>query len=243
MLFYKLNESMRHLLYFLLLVCFLGNIKAQKSVGQVNGFYVCSKTEDYNKFIVSDYRFYDKSMYEKTDDSIRSLFVHYRWIKYNQNVAVGKHCVLDVKLNDTVSWAKNKLFLEQTFPYMATREETNELEMINMQVPIDLSLEISFKLNLPKRYNRKNKYDGWSKGELAEIKSITNMIRSSYLYDDINSILKKYKLTIDNVRVTEPTLAFTPKKFLDVYSQYSNKKLPRQILGLYITLVLKPCSE
>lgn len=48
MLFYKLNESMRHLLYFLLLVCFLGNIKAQKSVGQVNGFYVCSKTEDYN---------------------------------------------------------------------------------------------------------------------------------------------------------------------------------------------------
>lgn len=63
--------------------------------------------------------------------------------------------MLDVKLNDTVSWAKNKLFLEQTFPYMATREETNELEMINMQVPIDLSLAISFKLNLPKRYNRK----------------------------------------------------------------------------------------
>ena len=48
MLFYKLNESMRHLLYFLLLVCFLGNIKAQKSVGQVNGFYICSKKEDYN---------------------------------------------------------------------------------------------------------------------------------------------------------------------------------------------------
>ena len=47
MLFYKLNESMRHLLYFLLLVCFLGNIKAQKSVGQVNGFYICSKKEDY----------------------------------------------------------------------------------------------------------------------------------------------------------------------------------------------------
>ena len=93
---------MRHLLYFLLLVCFLGNIKAQKSVGQVDGFYICSKKEDYNKFIVSDYRFYDKSMYEKTDDSIRSLFVHYRWIKYNQNAAVGKHCVLDVKLNDTV---------------------------------------------------------------------------------------------------------------------------------------------
>lgn len=147
-------------------------------------------------------------MYEETDDSIRSLFVHYRWIKYNQNAAVGKHCVLDVGLNDTVSWAKNKLFLEQTFPYMATREETNELEMINMQVPIDLSLAISFKLNLPKRYNRKNKYDGWGKGELAEIKSITNMIRSSYLYDDINSILKKHKLTIDNVRVTELTLAF-----------------------------------
>ncbi len=81
------------------------------------------------------------------------------------------------------------------------------------------------------------------RGELAEVKSITDMIRSSYLYDDINSILKKYKLTIDNVRVTEPILVFTPKKFLDVYSQYSNKKLPRQILGLYITLVLKPCSE
>ena len=100
---------------------------------------------------MSDYRFYDKRVYEKTDDSIRSLFVHYRWIKYNQNAAVGKHCVLDVELNDTVSW------------------------------------------NLPKRYNRKNKYDGWGKGELAEIKSITNMIRSSYLYDDINSILKKHK--------------------------------------------------
>ena len=64
-------------------------------------------------------------MYEETDDSIRSLFVHYRWIKYNQNAAVGKHCVLDVELNDMVSWAKNKLFLEQTFPYMATREDNS----------------------------------------------------------------------------------------------------------------------
>ena len=73
MLFYKLNESMRHLLYFLLLVCFLGNIKAQKSVGQVNGFYICSKKEDYNKFIVSDYRFYDKSIKMQPLESIVCL--------------------------------------------------------------------------------------------------------------------------------------------------------------------------
>ena len=75
---------------------------------------------------------------------------------------------------------------------------------------------------------------------MGEVEFIAEKIRSSYLYDEVNSILTKYKMSIDDIDIIEPTLLFTKEKFLEVYSKYSNRNLPKRILGLYVAFVLKP---
>ena len=109
-----------------------------------------------------------------------------------------------------------------------------------MQVPVDLSLAISTELNKTLNYKKKNKYDGWGKNEMGEVEFIAEKIRSSYLYDEVNSILTKYKMFIDDIDIIEPTLLFTKEKFLEVYPKYSNRNLPKRILGLYVVFALKP---
>ena len=75
---------------------------------------------------------------------------------------------------------------------------------------------------------------------MGEVEFIAEKIRSSYLYDEVNSILTKYKMSIDDIDIIEPTLLFTNEKFLEVYPKYSNRNLPKRILGLYVAFVLKP---
>lgn len=50
----------------------------------------------------------------------------------------------------------------------------------------------------------------------------------------------RYKMFIDDIDIIEPTLLFTKEKFLEVYPKYSNRNLPKRILGLYVVFVLKP---
>ena len=52
---------------------------------------------------------------------------------------------------------------------------------------------------------------------MGEVEFIAEKIRSSYLYDEVNSILTKYKMSIDDIDIIEPTLLFTKEKFLEVY--------------------------
>lgn len=232
---------MRHFLSFIFLVCMLGNSNAQSvDLDKANTFYVCLKNKEYSNFVVSDYQFYDKNTYKNEGDAIQSSRIDCRLIKYGKNAIGGKHCMLVVNFKDTIDWSKNKCYLEHSFSYIATKEETNELKMINMQVPVDLSLAISTELNKTLNYKKKNKYDGWGKNEMGEVEFIAEKIRSSYLYDEVNSILTKYKMSIDDIDIIEPTLLFTKEKFLEVYPKYSNRNLPKRILGLYVAFVLKP---
>lgn len=153
---------MRHFLSFIFLVCMLGNSNAQSvALDKANTFYVCLKNKEYSNFVVSDYQFYDKNTYKNEGDTIQSSLIDCRLIKYGKNAIGGKHCMLVVNFKDTIDWSKNKCYLEHSFSYIATKEETNELKMINMQVPVDLSLAISIELNKTLKYKKRiNMTDG-----------------------------------------------------------------------------------
>ena len=54
---------------------------------------------------------------------------------------------------------------------------------------------------------------------MGEVEFIAEKIRSSYLYDEVNSILTKYKMSIDDIDIIEPTLLFTKGKISRSLSQ------------------------
>lgn len=231
---------MNNIFLFLLFVCIFSNSYAQcADLDEANEFYVCSQTKEYveNDFVVSDYSIYDKRSYSEVGCIGQQSILEYQMIKYGDNAVGRRHNILRISLNDSTNWNKNKTYIENSLPYVDAKENIGELNMIYMKIPIDLDLAITLRLEK----ERKNGTTGKKKySTLQATRFMKEEINSSYLHDDINSILRNYELAISDIEIAEPILSTSRKNFIKLYSKYVNSKLPKNIIGIYAVFILAP---
>ena len=233
---------MSRFLFFLLFVYISGNSYAQRAdLDEVSGFYVCPRIKEYTEqdFVVSGYSFYDKSTYKEMDGIAQQPLLDYQLIRYGKNTPRGRNNVLSINVGDTLDWDRNKIYIAHSLPYVAGKENLSDLSGICMKIPVDLDLAITLELKKKIKQKRMKKTKDGDEAALQEIDFMKEKIRSSYLCDDMNSILGKHKLVVADIEITEPMLATSKKAFIRLYPQYANCKLPKKIIGVYVIFILK----
>lgn len=206
--------------------------------------YICMKSKEPSNgdFVVSNYMLYNQNVDKENFDSTQIPLLTYKLIEYNQNAVGGKHALLTINNNDTILWDKNKHYIDYAFSCIAKEKINNNLSMIEMKVPIDLSLSISYGIREKVKQKTSRKYDGWKNDNLESVTFMEERLGFSYLYEDMSSILKQYNLRIRDFHITEPILSYSRKRFIQVYPQYSKARLPREIIGLYVIFYVETVS-
>ena len=230
----------RYLLLYLL-ASIWGNCKAQyQSLDSINDYYVHVMSRQFNDqhFANTHYEFFDRTTCQSSVSSTQEPLFSCKWIEYEPKAIGGEHIILVFLPKIDQSQEMYSSNLNRILSYIATRHGLSKLTDISLELPMELSISISSKLEKElgyiKRSHTKLKEKIQKENELFKQELI-----QSPLYTQINRILAKYKMEICDIQFIEPTLLYSKKKVKELFKQYVNDDLPEYVLGLHINLTIK----
>ncbi len=234
----------RYLLLYLL-ASIWGNCKAQyQSLDSINDYYVHVVSRQFNDqhFTNTHYEFFDRATYQNSLSSNREPLFSCKWIEYEPKAIGGEHIILVFLPKIDQSQEMYSSNLNHILSYLATRHGLSKLTNINMELPIELSISISSKLEKELGHIRRS-HTKLNEKIQKENELFKQELIQSPLYTQINRILAKYKMEICDIQFIEPTLLYSKKKVRELFKQYVNDDLPEYVLGVHINLTIKTFIE
>ena len=203
---------------------------------------------EYDTIYDTNYYLYNSDKLNNYTDIIKYPLLTCRLIKQNKYALCGKRTAIAVGLNDSIEWKNNIKYLDYFFSYLQYKENIRDIKTIDISLPIDLSLFISLELEKHaksiKRKKVKNpvirRFDGMKYDRSKEIEFIKTNIKSSTFFKELNFILKRYDLAINDVLINEPMLLYTKKEFVRTFPKYKRHYLPNKITRIIACFILTP---
>ncbi|WP_028903313.1 hypothetical protein [Prevotella sp. P6B4] len=230
----------RYLLLYLL-ASIWGNCKAQyQSLDSINNYYVHVMSRQFNDqhFTNTHYEFFDRATYQNSLSSNREPLFSCKWIDYGPKAVGGEHVILVFLPRIDQSQDVYSSNLNHILSYIATRHGLSKLTDISLELPMELSISVSSKLEKELGHIRRSHTKLNDKIQ-KENELFKQELIQSPLYTQINRILAKYKMEICDIQFIEPTLLYSKKKVKELFKQYVNDDLPEYVLGLHINLTIK----
>lgn len=196
----------------------------------------------------TNYYLYNSDKLNNYTDIIKYPLLTCRLIKQNKYALCGKRTAIAVGLNDSIEWKNNIKYLDYFFSYIQYKENIRDIKTIDISLPIDLSLFISLELEKHAKSIKRKKvkdpvirrFDGMKYDRSKEIEFIKTNIKSSTFLKELNFILKRYDLAINDVLINEPMLLYTKKEFVRTFPKYKRHYLPNKITGIIACFILTP---
>jgi len=229
----------RYLLLYLL-ASIWGNCKAQyQSLDSINNYYVHVVSRQFNDqhFTNTHYEFFDRATYQNSLSSNREPLFSCKWIEYEPKAIGGDHVILVFLPRIDQSQEMYSSNLNHILSYIATRHGLSKLTNINMELPIELSISISSKLEKDLGHIRRSQ-SRLDEKHLKENEIFKQETMRSPLYTQINRMLAKYKMKIGDIQFVEPILLYSKKKIKELFKQYVNDELPMYVIGVHINLII-----
>ena len=237
---------MNRYLMLYLLASIWGNCKAQyQSLDSINNYYVHVMSRQFNDqhFTNTHYEFFDRATYQNSLSSNREPLFSCKWIDYGSKAVGGEHVILVFLPRIDQSQEMYSSNLNHILSYIATRHGLSKLTNINMELPIELSISISSKLEKELGHIRRS-HTKLNEKIQKENEFFKQELIQSPLYTQINRMLAKYKMKIGDIQFVEPTLLYSKKKIKELFKQYVNDDLPEYVLGVHINLTINyECSS
>lgn len=234
-----INMNRYLLLYFLASIW--GNCKAQyQSLDSINNYYVHVVSRQFNDqhFTNIHYEFFDRTTYQSSVSSTQEPLFSCKWIEYEPKAIGGEHVILVFLPKIDQSQEMYSSNLNHILSYLATKHRLSKLTNINMELPMELSISVSSKLEKELGHIRRS-HTKLNEKIQKENEFFKQELIQSPLYTQINRMLAKYKMKIGDIQFIEPTLLYSKKKIKELFKQYVNDDLPEYVLGLHINLTIK----